>query len=210
MQRMLGRSYIPALCLLISLAGVSGISAQEDRDALVEYRRGNYQTAVEITTEEIQDNPNRLDAYVVLGWSLLALNRPEEARERAERALRLNRRDARVLHILGESHYRLENYEQAIQYLQEYIAVNPQGSLRAQVYFFLGDIFYRIGEYHHADIALTAAVTYSDLVPRWWALLGQAREEAGNLQQARVAYEQALELQPDFSEAQNGLDRLSQ
>ena len=125
-----------------------------------------------------------------------------------QRALSVRRWDARVLHILGESHYRLGNREQAIQYLQEYIAVNPQGTLRAQVHYFLGDIFYQIGEYHHADIALTSAVEVSGSNPQWWIRLGQAREQAGSTQLARQAYERALELQPNSSAAAAGIDRL--
>ncbi|AFG38236.1 tetratricopeptide repeat protein [Spirochaeta africana] len=183
--------------------------AVPQRDALVEYRRGNYGAAIEITRDEIAQNPARLDAYVVLGWSLMAQDRWREAADAAQQAVSLRRWDARVLHILGESHYRLGNYETAIQRLQEYLAVNPQGSQRSAVYFYLGDALYRVGEYHHADIALSSAVEFSPDNPRWWVVLGNAREQAGQTEIARAAYQRALDLQPGLSDAQAALARLA-
>lgn len=200
---------ITVMGLALICASVITVNAQLGEDALVEYRQGNYTRAVEITQTEIEADPGRIDAYVVLGWSLMALGRHQEANQWMQRAVEIRRWDARVLHVLGESHYRLGNLEQAIQYLQEYIAVNPYGNLRAQVHFFLGDIFYQIGEYHHADIAFSSAVEVSGRNPHWWVRLGQAREQSGNMQLARQAYENALELQPNVPEAVAGMDRLS-
>ncbi|GAB6090020.1 tetratricopeptide repeat protein [Spirochaeta dissipatitropha] len=206
------KAVFPVLLLLLGSILLLPLAAQVQPgdDALVEYRRGEYGRAIEITLAEIEQDPARLDAYVVLGWSLLAQNRFEEARNWAEPALQLRRWDPRVLHILGESHFRLGNYEQAIQYLQEYIAVNPSGGLRAQIYANLGESLYRSGEYHHADIALSTAVTYVSGNVQWWLLLAQIREEAGNYSMAEQAYRRVLELRPASEEASIGLTRLAE
>ena len=184
-------------------------TAQQDQDALEQYRQGNYARAAEITLAEIQQNPNRIDAYVVLGWSMLALGNYSEAASWGEQALRISRFDYRVLHILAEAFSMLGNDEKTIKYAQDYLAINPEGRLSVQMYYYLGNAFRRIGEYHHADIAFSTALHYSPGEASWWVLLGNVREQAQRFSAAEEAYRQALLLQPQNSEAQQGLRRIS-
>ena len=53
----------------------------QERDALKTYKEGNYEEAVEICRAELEVMPQRMDAYVVMCWSLIKLNRYEEALE---------------------------------------------------------------------------------------------------------------------------------
>ncbi len=197
------------IAVLFLVVASSAYAQNGGEDALEQYRLGNYTRAAEITMSEIQANPNRIDAYVVLGWSLLALNQHKEAAGWAEQALRISRYDYRVLHILAEANNMLENDSDTIKYAQEYLAVNPEGRLQAQMYSYLGEAFYRIGEFNHADIALTTAVQLAPNRAEWWLLLGQAREAAENLVLAEEAYRRALALRPNLTEATAAVQRLS-
>ena len=85
------------------------VSAQTRPDALVLYRQGQYERAVDVTLAELSDNPRNLDSYTVLGWSLLALGRYEDAREYGEQGLEISRFDHRLVHIVGEANYQLGN-----------------------------------------------------------------------------------------------------
>jgi tetratricopeptide (TPR) repeat protein len=197
------------LFLVFALIVVSGnLWAQQGQDALELYRNRNFEAAIEVTLQEIEEQPRNMDAYTVLGWSLLALNRYEEALQYGLRALEISRFDARIIHIVAESHYFLGNYLDALGYFEEYIAVAPTGNLVDQVYFTMGEIFLRFGEYHHADAALSAAVYLDGNIASWWSRLGFAREQAEDYEHALEAYDRALQLNPNLAEAARGRERV--
>lgn len=208
----LAGSIVRWMALVFVLAGVpAGLSAQSDQaDALAAYRNRNYQEAVEITLEEIEARPRNMDSYTVLGWSLNALGRHQEALEYGRRALEISRYDHRIIQVMAEAHYNLENNMQALQFLEEYVAIAPEGRLVDQVYYQMGEIFMRFEEYHHADIAFTAALHYGNGTPGWWTRLGLARERAGSLDPALEAYNRALELNQNFEAAQQGRSRVQE
>ncbi|MDR0760806.1 MAG: CDC27 family protein, partial [Treponema sp.] len=72
------RAYFAGLLLII--LPLSWVFAQTRPDALVEYRNGNYERAVEICVNEIRENRNNMEAHVVICWSLIQLGRYGEAR----------------------------------------------------------------------------------------------------------------------------------
>jgi tetratricopeptide (TPR) repeat protein len=179
-------------------------------DALAEYRQGNYERAVQICREEIDLEPVNLESYVVISWSLVRLGRYEEALRYARIARTLSRYDARVAEILGEIYFYQGNNNEALQYFQEYINLAPSGQRIDMVYYFLGEIYIRQGMFRHADIALSTAVHYLPGNAAWWTRLAFARENAGELMNAVVAYERALALNFQLADARRGLDRVRQ
>ena len=193
------------MLVLVSL----GVAAQERPDALVLYRQRNYEAAVEVTLAEIAENPSNLDSYTVLGWSLLALGRNDDALRYGMQGLEVSRFDHRLVNVVGEAHFRLGNYVESLEYMQNYAALAPQGNLIDEVYYVMGEIHLRIEEYNHADIALTTAVFLDGTRSEWWTRLGYAREMAGLLQTAEEAYRAALERNPASIEAQRGLERVT-
>lgn len=199
---------MPAFLLLICVFFTPSLAAQDREDALVEYRQGRYTRAVEITLAEITDDPANLDAYTVLGWSLLALGRYEDALEYGRAGLQVSRFDHRIVHIVGEAYFRLGNELEALGYFQDYTALAPSGNQIDEVYYLIGEIHLALEEYHHADIAITTAVFLSGDHPLWWARLGYAREMAGSNLYAANAYREALARDPNLLEAQRGLERV--
>ena len=184
--------------------------AQTRPDALREYRNGNYERSVEICKGEIAVNRGNMDSHVVICWSLIALGRYTEAMDYARAGRNISRYDVRITEILGElCYYQGQNYE-ALNYFQEYINLAPEGARIETVYYFLGEIYIRLGRFRHADIALTTAVHRTPGNPAWWTRLAWARENAGDLFEAADAYERALALNPQLNDARRGLDRVRQ
>jgi len=198
-----------AAALLLAIAG-SVVFAQVKPDALAEYRLGNFERAIQICQEEIADDPGSLESYVVSCWSLLRLGRYGEALRSARVARSLSRYDARVAEILGEVYYYQGNNNEALQYFQEYVNLAPGGQRIENVYYFIGEIYIRMGKYRHADIALSTAVYWVPGNAAWWTRLAFARENAGDLTEAVTAYEKALALNPQLPDARRGLDRTRQ
>jgi tetratricopeptide (TPR) repeat protein len=200
---------ITAAVLFFALA-VSGVFAQTRPDALVEYRQGNFERAVQICRSEIALNSSNLDSYVVICWSLLRLTRYEEALQFARTARSLSRYDSRVAEILGEIYYFMGRNNEALQYFQEYINLAPEGQRIELVYYFIGEIYIRMGKFRHADIALSTAVHWMPGNAEWWTRLAFSRENAGDLTEAVTAYEKALALNPQHPDARRGLERVRQ
>ena len=177
-------------------------------DALAEYRAGNYDRAIQICRTEIDENPDNLESHVVICWSLIRLNRYEEALRFARAGRSIHRFDVRIVEILGEIYYFQGMNNEALQYFQEYASLAPEGQRVDAVYYFMGEIFIRQGKFRHADIALSTAVYLVPGNASWWVRLAYTRENAGDLSSAIEAYERALSLNPQLNDAQRGLDRI--
>ncbi|MDR2631429.1 MAG: tetratricopeptide repeat protein [Spirochaetaceae bacterium] len=186
------------------------VFAQNKPDAVRAYRNGNYEQAVSICLNEIAANRNNIESYVVICWSLIRLNRFEEAQTYAQTGRNLSRYDPRIIEILGEINYFQGSNHEALSYFQEYINLAPEGQRIEMVYYFMGEIFIRLGRFRHADIALSTAVHRVPENAAWWTRLAYARENAGDLSEAAVAYERALSLDAQLSDARRGLDRIRQ
>ena len=179
------------------------------RDALEEYRKGNYEEAIKICKAEIASDPNNLESYIVICWSLLNLGRYEESRTYALTGRNISRYDPRLVEILGEVYYFQGRNSEALQYFQEYVNLAPQGNRINLVYYYVGEIFIRQGYFRRADIALSTAVYYMPRNAYWWVRLAYARENAGEFREAILAYEHALSLNENLSDARKGLQRVS-
>ena len=194
----------------VLIFATSVIFGQTRPDALLEYRQGNYERSVQICLQEISVNAGNLESYVVLCWSFLRLGRYEEATRYGRTARSLSRYDARVTEILGEAYYFQGRNSEALQYFQEYINLSPEGQRIETVYYYIGEIYIRMGKFRHADIALSTAVYWLPGNANWWVRLAFSRENAGDLIQAVSAYEKALELNSQLSDARRGLERVRQ
>ncbi|MDR3166802.1 MAG: tetratricopeptide repeat protein [Treponema sp.] len=198
------------ICLSFLMFFVGVVFSQTRPDALQEYRNGNFERSVAICLEEIRVDPQNLEAHVVICWSLLRLSRYEEALLYAQAGWNLSRYDVRIIEILGEISYFQGRNNEALQYFQEYINLAPEGQRIETVYYFMGEIYIRLGRFRHADIALSTAVHWLPGNAAWWTRLAYARENAGDLSEAISAYERALSLNSQLTDARRGLERVRQ
>ncbi len=194
--------------IALALTPLSAQQAPTGRDALELYRQGNYEEAIEVCRSELELMPRRMDAHVILGWSLLRLGRYQEALEAGKAAYRVSPSDYRVIEILGEANFYLGRNQEALNHFEEYAVLAPTGDRIDTVYYLMGEIFIRLGEYNHADIAFTTALYHTPNVARWWARLGYAREMAKDYKYALEAYDRALTLNGGLSEARRGKERV--
>ena len=197
--------------ILLSLFTLN-IFAQNKKDALVLYQNKNYKEAIAVCEDEIKSDPNRVDSFVVLCWSLIGNREYARAEQRAYDGLKLSRYDIRLIEVLGEAKYYLGKNNEALKQFQEYISIAPDrtGSRVGLAYYFMGEIYIRQTKFQHADIAFTAAVRKDPLNDAWWTRLGYAREMAGNYAESLTAYEEALKLNPSKTDATRGKERVQE
>lgn len=69
------------LLFVILLLNFTTLFAQNQtrQDALVLYHNGNYKESVQVCEEELKENPNRIESYVVMCWSLVKNKQYAEA-----------------------------------------------------------------------------------------------------------------------------------
>ncbi|MDX9800952.1 MAG: tetratricopeptide repeat protein [Spirochaetia bacterium] len=196
------------IIMIFFIASVSPLFAQERPDALQKYKNGEYEEAVKICLNEIEQMPRNMDSYTVLGWSLIKLKKYQEALDYSLAALKISRYDSRIIENCGEAHYYLGNNLEALKYFEEYVSLVQSGGRIDVVYYYMGEKFIQIGEYHHADIALTTALYHSPNIARWWARLGYSREMAEDYRWSLEAYDKALKLNPSNPESVRGKNRV--
>ena len=196
--------------ILFFLFEIYGFSQTTKQDALVLYHNGKYRESVQVCEEELKENPNRVDSYVVMCWSLVKNKQYAEAEERALSGLEVSPYDLRLIEILGEAKYFLGKNTGAMEQFQKYVASAPESGARVgTAYYYMGEIFIRQARYQHADIAFSSAVKKEPMLDSWWVRLGYAREMAGNYYEAVNAYDEALRLNSSSIEASRGRDRVN-
>jgi tetratricopeptide (TPR) repeat protein len=167
-----------------------------------------YAEAIRICMNEISRNLITLDTYTVLTWTLRRQRKFAEVISWGEQALRRNANDYRVIETMGEAYFYLNDYPQSLNFMQRYVNSLPQGEQASTAYFFIGEIFRLQGRFRRADIAYTTALQLTPGISLWWYRLGLVREAAGEYIPAIQAYEQALRLNPNYTEASQGLERV--
>jgi tetratricopeptide (TPR) repeat protein len=183
-------------------------AAQAKPDALKLYLDGRYDEARRVCLEEIAAGPEGVEPYVVISWSLLAMDRYADAENYALKGYAI-RKDPRLSEALGEATYHLGRNEIALRNFQNYVSSVAEGGRVGMAYYYMGEIYVRMGRYGHADIAFSAAIQYSPSNARWWARLGWAREKFGDADHALEAYRAALDIDPRLQDALNGIERLT-
>lgn len=201
------RVFTASLLFLLVLAT---LAAQDRPDALKLYNAGDYRRAIEVCLQELEDMPQNMDSYAVLSWSLVRLGEYDEALKYARQGMEIARYDPRMVEIVGEAHFYEGRNLEALKWFEEYAVLAPTGPRIDTVYYLMGEIFIRLGEFHHADIAITTAVYHTPVIAQWWARLGYAREQAEDYTYALEAYNEALRLKPGFNEAERGKARVEE
>ena len=99
----------------------------------VHYLRGNVAEAETAVRRGLEIDPNAADGYVILGMTLLRLNRPEEAEKSAREALVKDPNMADAYLVLADSCARREDYRDQIQDLDNYLRLDPNGGASRRV-----------------------------------------------------------------------------
>jgi tetratricopeptide (TPR) repeat protein len=194
-------------------AEIQALSAMENyhrgRDLEAMSRMGeantHYNEAVRQCLDEVSGNTASRTTYTVLTWTLQRQRRYPEVITWGERGIRLFPDEYRIVEIMGEAFFYLDDYARSLSYMQRYTNALPQGDRVSVAFFFTGEIYRLTQKYHHADIAYTTALRFEPNLALWWYRLGSVREEIGDRTPAIDAYQQALRINPNYNEARNRL-----
>lgn len=184
------------------------IYAQNADNALFLYREGRYEEAVSVCFREIKQKPESLESYVVLSWALLADQHYQEAAQWAEKGRAVSQYDPRLVETRARALYQLGKNVESLRLFETYIAYAPNGREVSEAYYHMGELYLRMAQYCHADIAFSTAVRLEPLKSLWWTRLAYAREKAREYRSALEAYARALKLNKNSTDAQKGYERV--
>jgi tetratricopeptide (TPR) repeat protein len=222
------RSALALSILVLGFLGVAGLSAQTPPDAqakpdaLLLYRQGRdletanniadaqakYAQSVAICDQELATDPKRIEAYVVKCWSLFRLGKYQDVVNSGSTALKIQF-DARISEVMGESYFYLGQNDLALRSFQKFFeAASEDADRLPTAYFYVGETYFRLKKYSHADIAYSTAVQKEPSMARWWYRLGLTCENLGEWKRSWDAYSKALALSPSMQDALAGRDRV--
>lgn len=92
------------------------------------YLQGNAAQAESITRRGLELDPDSPDGYVILGMTLLRLNRTDEAERSAREALLRDPNHADAYLVLADTCARRQKYQEQIRDLDTYLKLDPNGS----------------------------------------------------------------------------------
>ena len=210
------------LMILHAEAQTSGGTGTQSMNAMQNYRQGrdfeaqnrateanaHYNEAIRICLEEVSRNAATRDTYTVITWTLQRQRKYSDVVTWGERGLRIYSDEYRIVETMGEAFFYIGNYERSLFYMQRYTNALPEGERAATAFFFIGEIYRLARKFHHADIAYTTALRIEPSISLWWYRLAMVREQIGDRRLAIEAYQQSLRLNPNYSEAREGLARL--
>ncbi|AYE36400.1 hypothetical protein DB313_02805 [Borrelia turcica IST7] len=194
--------------ILLILSCSNFLIAQEKEDSLLLYREGRFQEAITNTQEELSQNPNNLDARVILIWSLIGAGEYKKAEIECMKGLEIKKYDSRIIQALGESYFFQKQYKNALKYFQEYIGLDPNGARIIKVYNLIADSFYKLERYNEADFAYENALRFLPNNQNLLLKLAKARINAKNKTLAKETLTTLLSLNPSHLEAKKLLENL--
>ncbi|MBN2535241.1 MAG: tetratricopeptide repeat protein [Spirochaetales bacterium] len=211
MNKILMNNSKSCLFFILVIISVSFLYGEDKPDALVLFNEKKYEEAEKVCLAELVETPKNMDSYVVLGWALLAQKKYTDAAIYAEKAMEVSRYDPRNIYTAAEAYYYLGDNTNALKYLEDYAQIAQMNNKRLKfVFYYMGEVYIRLGEYSSADMAFSTALHYDNKIADWWARLGYAREMNGDLKWALEAYENALKLEPNHTEAKQGKSKIEQ
>ena len=172
------------------------------------YHEGKYNEAVVECEKEIASNANNIDSYITLTLVYIAMKDYAKAYNTSQRGRKVQQYHPRLIEMQAISCYHLGRNIESLNLLQTYLSYTSQEKDVSQIYYYMGEIYLRLSQYHHADIALSTAVSIRPFEISWWARLGYVREKSKTYKYSLEAYNKALSFDNNYFDALEGRKRV--
>jgi tetratricopeptide (TPR) repeat protein len=171
------------------------------------YTRQQFAQAERVCRQIITSRPGNADAHNILGVSLAALGKKEEAVESLKRAIKINAHAASYYANLGEVLRQAGETQEALTVLEQAVKLDPKNS---QALNNLGIINYELRRFKEAIGYYRQAIEVRPDMPEALNNLGNALRTTGDIDGALNAYQEALTYRAVYPEAYNNLGTLLQ
>jgi tetratricopeptide (TPR) repeat protein len=167
-------------------------------------RRKEYDHAVEIFKQRVEQNPQNLLARLLLGEAYFNKSSYADALEQFHKALELEHNVARTYYSLGLVYKTMGTTEEAKANFQQALRLNPESALTD---YNLGDLLLAEKNYPQATLFLTQAIKLNPDEAEFHFKLGQLYWLQKRYEVAADELQKAVQLRPDLAEAHYLLGR---
>ena len=165
------------------------------------HERGRLKTAKRHLTKSVELDPREPKTTRTLGLTCAKLDEAHLGISFLKKAWQL-KREAVTCRTLGNVYMQLQQWEEAIRWLQESIRIRPDS---AKALYALGVCHWRLGDVEAASKALERSVRQDAGSPDAWLQLGNVHLQAGRPEQAAACYQAALRAMPSHAGAMHNL-----
>lgn len=177
---------------------------------IVLFKRGDMPGAEKNFSSALSLNPGYAMVYANLAQTQIMQDRPEEGEANLKKAVEMSGSGAdptvfrAALNGLVEAYIRSGNHQKAIENLKRLIYLQPSDlELRAK----LADELVKAGQFQEAESVLQAVLQADPSNAGAWNKLGKIYFELKKKDEAVKAFQKAVELRPDLTEAREALKR---
>jgi tetratricopeptide (TPR) repeat protein/2-polyprenyl-3-methyl-5-hydroxy-6-metoxy-1,4-benzoquinol methylase len=161
------------------------------------YSQGQYQQALNKGSQLLEQFPNSINLYNILGVVNQSLGKLDEAIEAYKKALSINPDYADAYLNMGNALKDLGKLEEAIEAYSKALSIKPD---YAEAYLNMGNALKDLG---NLEEAIEAYAKSHSIKPDYVEVhynMGIALQKQGKLDQAVEAYNKALSIKPDYAE----------
>ncbi len=160
-----------------------------------------FQRSLAMTERLLSADQSNADLQTLKAWNLFRLHRYFDTVVYAQNILNTHQ-DYRIIETMAEALFFLGKNEEALSAFSRYFTLSPeQDDRRSSAYYYVGEIYFRIKKYEHADIAFSTAVALEKNMYYWWYRLGLVEEILGEYRKAYSSFNASLALNSGFQPA---------
>lgn len=165
---------------------------------------GEYEEAAQAYLDVIEQEPEHYKANVALGQVLMFMDKADEAEAFLLKATEIDPTDANGFLYLGYCYHALNRYDEAITAFEQAIEIEPDQHVAQNN---LGFIYFLKGDLENAERTFLKAGDYGS--ERAYYNLGMIRLIMGKEEDAWQAYDDAEELDPNYTQVEDHLEDLT-
>ncbi len=162
-------------------------------------KAGQYEAAIEVLEEAIEEHSKEASLYFNLGLNYLEVGNVKKAKAQFARTVELEPSHAKAYQALGMLHYEQEEYRMAGAY---YMAAIEAGKRDEYVYYKMGSCWYKLKQFEKAVGSYKKAIEINDQEKNFYFSLGSTYLALDQQYKAIESMESALVLDPQYWEAQ--------
>jgi len=144
---------------------------------------------------------DHLAAWFAKGRLLFAKKEYEKAIVACYRVIESETDAYRAWDMIGDCHYELENYEEALEAYLKVINYQPSSMFSEQTFINIGNCLSRVGDYNAAINIYDKVIDYNAENSEAWLNMSDTYVKSGNLTKAFYAYDMAIKNQVTLAEA---------
>ena len=166
---------------------------------------GKYRESEKLAKELVRENPNDVNAALLLARLAMMANCYEEARPILEKIIQVAPRYMAAWHDLSTVLKELHQYDEAVEVLSRALALDGEN---AMTHYYHGAALAMAARPEEAVVAYREAVERDPKLPGAHIGLGHVLKTVGDQDGGIEAYRRAIELRPDFGETYYSLANL--